>query len=649
MNVQAAITDAINHQQAGQFEQAESIYRLILSEHPNQPDALRFMGIVAYQTGRVDQAIDLLRQSIALNPDSAECHENLGQVLAGAGRLEESVNAFRQSVALNPTAADSYNNLGTVLLSMGRLDQAIDVYRLALTIQSDAPDTLSNLGIALTRQGKSEQALPYLQQAITLRQNFPEAHCNLGIAYRAQKRLDDAIASFKAALTLRPDYSDASLNLADTLREAGRLEEALACARQITRLHGNFPQVLDAVGVVLQACKRFDQAIDVYKRAIELNPNFAEVHYNLGTCLRDAADDVAAIQEFRKALELRPDLTPAHNNLASTLMDLGKNDQAMAALRSALAIAPDLATAHFNLGVILLTQGDLPRGFEELEWRWRAPELGLSNRKFPQPRWNGEELNGRTILIHAEQGFGDTLQFIRYLPMVAQRGGRIILACQKELARLFRQFEQVEQLVSEGEPLPQFDVHCALLTLPMVFKTDLQSIPNQSPYLRADANLSSQWMERLPGAIAERKIGLTWSGRANYERERARSIELSTLASLANVAGVHFVSLQTGDAAKHSTKFPGLLDFSDQLNDFADTAALIDNLDLVITIDTATAHLAGAMGKPVWAMLPHVPDWRWMLDRGDSPWYPSMKLFRQPRAGDWKPVVTDIVKMLESV
>jgi hypothetical protein len=332
----------------------------------------------------------------------------------------------------------------------------------------------------------------------------------------------------------------------------------------------------------------------------------------------------------------------AHVDLANVLQAKGLLDEAMAECRQSIALSPNLAAAHMELGLLHLQRGELLAGWAEYEWRWHLTGEKLYRIDFPQPYWFGAPLEGKRILLHAEQGLGDTLQFVRYAPLVAERGGRVILACQPEMMELMTSVKGVEQVVARLGPLPQFDTHCPLLSLPRLFQTTLETIPSATPYLFAEDTRRASWHTRLPGD-GRKKIGLVWAGK-DWPNPN-RSISPEHLAPLQSVQNAWWCSLQKQDAGGP----PGLelTDWTAELKDFSDTAALIANLDLVVTIDSATAHLAGALGKPVWVLLPFMADWRWMQARSDSPWYPSMRLFRQNKAGDWTSAIADVVKELQ--
>jgi hypothetical protein len=400
------------------------------------------------------------------------------------------------------------------------------------------------------------------------------------------------------------------------------------------------------LGHALKEAHRLDEAIAACRRAIQLKPDYAEAYNNLGAALGELGRIDEAMAACNRALQLQPDYAEAHSNLGIAHADKGQFDEAIAAYNRAMQLQPDFVGVHWNISLVWLLLGDFQQGWPEFEWRWKSKWLRLQ-RAFTQPRWDGSPLGGKTILLHSEQGLGDTIQFARYAPLVAQRGGHVILSSPPALARLLESLTGLGQIIAEGNALPRFDVHCPLLSLPLVMGTDcLAAIPGDVPYLRPPTDGQAAWKKRLSADDANLKIGLAWAGRPH---PLGRSIPLAALAPLASIPGVSFHSLQTGPAAQQAHEPPAkmkLIDYSSDLHDLADTASLIANLDLVITIDTAVAHLAGAMGKPVWTMLKFVPDWRWLLNRSDSPWYPTMRLFRQQRLGNWTDVIAAVAERL---
>jgi Flp pilus assembly protein TadD len=442
------------------------------------------------------------------------------------------------------------------------------------------------------------------------------------------------------------------MNLQDTLNlgldhhEAGNLAQAESIYRGVLAQHPNHPQALHLLGVLASQVGRHDAAVDLLNRAIAGSPMSADYYLNLGVALDGLGRSDDAIVAYRRSLALNPELIEAMNNLGSAYFDKGDLDQALSFYQSAVARRPDFATAQRNMGHIFLMRGDFERGWPLHEWRWRIKNFVTPRFEFSQPLWTGGDLNGKRILLHAEQGIGDAIQFMRYAPLVARRGAKVIFYCPPELVRIAARVDGIEQSVGWDKPPPAFDVHCPLLSLPGIFKTTLADIPATVPYLTPDPTAVEKWTSRVTTAASgRRKIGLTWAGR--QQPDPLRSVPPQLLAPLATAGGNWFCSLQKGNETKAPPELE-LTHWTAELADFADTAALLANLDLVITIDTAIAHLAGAMGKPTWLLLKSAPDWRWMLQRADSPWYPTLRLFRQPRSGDWQTPIGQLVQALKN-
>jgi Flp pilus assembly protein TadD len=475
------------------------------------------------------------------------------------------------------------------------------------------------------------------------------------------------------------------LEMASAHQRAGRLREAEPVYRQVLSAQPRNTDALYLLGLLTQATRRYAESAELFQRAVEVNPKSAKYYVNLGLSLggmglRRTSEAIAALRsaialdpniaeawsnlgnEFRheqqyeqamdcyhKALKLKPDFAIAHCNLGVALQDTEPTlESAIAAYKKAISLKPDYALAHWNLGFALLVSGDYERGLPEYEWRWRAQTID-SPRPFTQPQWNGGDLAGRTILLHAEQGLGDTIHISRYVPLVAARGGKVIFECQPPLVPLMRGLPGLQQIIPAGSPLPAFDVHCPLLTLPLIFKTTAETIPAPSPFLRADPALIEHWSKKLPPDPSRPRIGVAWAGRPENKNDRNRSMRLEQFAPLAAAKNVRFYSLQIGPAADQARRPPPgmqLIDFTNDLHDFADTAAMMANLDLVIAVDTSVAHLAGAMARPIWVLLPFMPDWRWMLHREDTPWYPTMRLFRQKTRGDWDEMMGRVAQSL---
>jgi tetratricopeptide (TPR) repeat protein len=533
-----------------------------------------------------------------------------------AGQLEEALANCRQVLLHQPQHPVASHLAGLISRQIGRLDASIELIRRAAVGNRADPKFYNDLADALRNSRQYDEAFNACQEALRLKPDFPEAYVTLGNVLADQGQLDGAISAEREALRLRPDYAVAHNNLGIALHSKGQLAEAIAEGRE----------------------------------AVRLDPNYADFHNNLGRALQDNGQIDEAIAERREAIRLRPDYADAYNDLGNALRDNGQSEESIPALRRCIQLAPDYALAHWNLSLSLLVRGQYIEGWREFEWRWKWDGFTSPPRTFPQPLWTGEDLSGKTILLYAEQGMGDSMQFVRYVPQIARRGGRIILECQPPLKRLFAELSSVETVFAEGEALPEFDVQCPLLSLPMIFRTDLNSIPAPARYLKPDRIQANAWRRRLAKEHTNHRIGLAWAGSAKHKRDRSRSIDPALFAPLAAAGDHTFFNLQLGEAGKQNTPPElKLVDYTSELNDFADTAAMMDAMDLVITVDTAVAHLAGAMGKRVWVLLAFAPDWRWLLDREDSPWYPTARLFRQTAMGDWEGVIRCVAEALGKV
>lgn len=436
--------------------------------------------------------------------------------------------------------------------------------------------------------------------------------------------------------------------------QAGRLAEAERLFQQVLAVNPRHADSLHLLGVIAYQTGRRDLAVDLIRKAIAINPREASLQSNLGNLFLQQGRLDEAVACYRKAIELKPNLSEALNNLGNALRALKQLDEAVISYRRALELRPEDPEGHYNLAMALLARGDMPAGWEEHEWRWKMPQLTPSRRDFARPQWRGEPAEGRTLLIHAEQGFGDTLQFCRYAPLAAAKGLRVILEAPKPLIRLLGSLSGVDRLVAQGEARPQFDLHCPMLSMPLALGTTITTIPADVPYLSADAAQVAAWRMRL-AALGNRgpRIGLVWAGNprkhllAAAAVDRRRSIAPDRLMPLFELPGLYFFSLQK-DGPAAPEHFP-LIDFMSEMGDFADTAALIANLDLIISVDTSVVHLAAALGKPVWMLDRFDPCWRWLVGRRDSPWYPGLHLYRQPQPGDWDSVVAEVIRDLRAL
>jgi tetratricopeptide (TPR) repeat protein len=526
----------------------------------------------------------------------------------------------------------------------GRLAEAESIYRQILAIHPNDENSLHLLGVIASQRGQYQEAADLIGRAIAVNPAVGEYHSNLSLVWMATGRYAEAVESCRRALALKPDSPEIYNNLGNAFRDHGQLEDAIAAYQTALRLRPQFPGAYNNLGIALRNQGRIDEAIAACRTALQLDPNSPEAYNNLGTALEAKLDMEGALAAYQAALRLRPSLAGTHNNLGNVFVALGRLDEAIAAFTEALKLAPTDEQARFNCSLALLLRGDFETGWSYYESRWTAQHL--SKKDFFQPMWDGSALNGKRILIHAEQGFGDSIQFIRYARLAAEKGGTVIVECPANLRELFTGVPGVAEVVTVGDQLPPFDVHLPMLSLPLAFRTTRGNIPQEVPYLFADSVRRGAWAQRLGANRARPRIGVAWAGNPENRRSRMRNIRLQDfLPSLRNDR-FDFYSLQLGDGAEQIRQLPGdvqVVDFTEHIKNFADTAAFLAELDLVISADTAVVHLAGAMARPVWTLLPFAPDWRWGLAREDTPWYPTMRLFRQPAIGDWGSVIQRVV------
>jgi tetratricopeptide (TPR) repeat protein len=568
------------------------------------------------------------------------------------GRWSEGESLCRQVLAAEPNHAGALHLLGVSAGTSGRTDEAIELIGKAIKSNPNVAEYHANLSKFLGDRSRYEEAIAAARRAVQLQPKFAMAWNNLGEAQRRSGRISESATAFVQAANCQPDCAEFQKSAGAALLEIGRVEEAVACLRRWVQLA---PAELTAnawydLGVGLMADMRYDEAIDANRRCLAINPRHEAAWNNLGNALKRTGRLDEAADALGESLRLKPDWGEAWCNLGGVYMAQGRIESANDAFHEALLKAPQQPVIHYNHGVLLLLQGDFERGWQEYEWRWKCREVKIPTR-FPVPPWRGEPLDGKTIMLHGEQGLGDSIQFIRYAPMVAARGGKIILCVQPEVCRLLKDVPGVERVAPQPNELPACHTYCYLMDLPLAFGTRMDSIPNATPYLTADPQLCRRWGGRL-AQDADLKVGLAWAGRPTHVNDRWRTLNLSQLAPLSEVPGVTFYSLQKGAGSEQAGAGPTgmkLVDLTAEMDDFADTAALASNLDLIVTVDSAVAHLAGAIGKPVWILTPFAPDWRWMLKCQDSPWYPTARLFRQPAQGDWATVVQRIRQELTAL
>lgn len=567
------------------------------NQPPVNPDTLQFHlqhAIKLHQQGNLQVASEIYRQLATIFPNNADVLLFFATAEYQRANFAESAKLFKQLLKINPRHVQALYLLSQVLYQLGHLDEALQSIKRAIQLQFNHAEAHQHCGNVLQAMGQLNEAIHHYQQAILLKSDYAEAYNNLGNVLQMLQRFDDAIQNYKKALQLKPDFAAAYSNYASTLHH---LQE-------------------------------FDQALQAYDQAIQFNPQDAYTYYNKANTLRDLNRINEAIDYYEHAIQLRP----------------------------------DFADAYWNKSLAKLLLGEYQEGWALYEWRWNRPIKKNTYKQFTQPLWLGESAcRDKTILIHAEQGLGDTIQFCRYIPLLADQGAKIIFQVQAPLQRLLKNFAAIATIITNDDPCLTYDYQCPLLSLPLAFKTTLSAIPVSIPYLYSEPEKAAYWKNKL-GQYKKFRVGIVWSGGFRADQpdvwavNARRNIPLDKFTCL-NLPNVEFISLQKGEEAVTQLREleqslwdgPYIIDYTDELHDFSDTAALIDNLDLVISVDTSTAHLAGALGKPVWILNRFDTCWRWLLNRNDSPWYPTVKLFRQTSFGNWNTVMQNVRLALEKL
>jgi len=652
------LAQALSLHQAGRRSEAAAAYRALLSAEPANAPALHAYGVLRHQQGDSQEAVELITRAIALAPGQAEFHFNLALAYFRTGRLDEAVAAFTQASRLKPDWPQPHYDLGNTHAAAGRFDDAARAYRAALRLRPDYLEAAVNLGNVLKSAGKTDQAITAYRRVLRDRPALAEVHNNLGTALQLQHDQAGAEAAFREAIRLRPKFAEALGNLTALLGRAERFAEAAATAQAARAANPASAAFMEMHADALRGLSDYDAALTAYRDALAQEPTRHSARFGMAETLRLQRDADGAERLLRTLAAELPDFWQAHHDLANALRDLGRFAEAETEYRAALALRETptglkhlgavlrdlqrLDEAHdmlqraakaqpkdedilYNVAITHLTAGRLREGFAQYDSR-----LVKYRAKIPagQP-WRGENINGRTILVECEQGLGDTIQFVRYIPALAARGASVILRAPPPLLRLLANFPGVKELIARDAEPPRTDVHCPLMSLPDRLKR-ADPMPIEVPYLFADPQAVATWrhsLAHLPG----RRVGLAWAGNPGFAADRLRSIPPEALAKLA-VPGVHFVSLQ-----KDAPTLPNLplTDVTAELTDMAETAALIAALDLVICVDTGVAHLAGALGQPVWLLNRFDTCWRWLTGTNASIWYPSLQLFRQTVPGDW--------------
>jgi len=638
---QARFAQALVLHQHGRLEEAKAVYGEVLRANPRHAEALQFLGVIAYQSNLHQEALGLIDQALAIQPDNAYFLSNRGNALKELGRFEDAVATFDKAIRLRPDYADAYCNRGIALHAMQAYAQAMQSHDRAVALKPDFPTAYYNRAVALQDMGDLEAAVASYDKAIAQNPDYAQAYANRGLVLKELGKWEAAMLSFEAAIQRDPQDAKTCYHWALALHEIKQLDVAIALYDRAIGIQTDFAQAHYSRGLALQQMAQLEVALKSYDQAIRFKPDYVDAHSNRGTILQHYQQWDAAIASYDQAIALDPTYAKAHNNRGNTLQERHQIDAALASYDQAIALEPDYADAYWNKGIALLLGGDFARGWPLYEWRHKALESTHPQRQFGQPLWLGQDsLQGKALLLHSEQGLGDTLQFIRYAPLLAAQGARVVVELPRALMALLADMQGVSQFIEQGQALPACDYHCPLLSLPLAFGTTLSSIPAPVAYVRSLPSKHAQWAATL-GAKTGLRIGIAWSGSTGHKNDHNRSITLAEL--LQHLPpGPQYISLQKElrevDQATLRAN-PQLRHFGPELADFTDTAALCDLMDIVISVDTSVAHLSAALGQTTWVLLPYSPDWRWLLERPDSPWYPSVRLYRQDSGMRWAGVL----------
>ncbi len=624
----------------GKLAEAGALYREVLEADPRNAPALHLMGVLVMQSGQIAPGLDLIRQALAILPGFAPAHDNLGKGLEQLGQHEEALASFGRVIALAPGHAEGYGNRGRVLERLGRFDEALKDFDKALSLKGD-PEYALNRGAVLLQMDRNEEALAAFDKSIAMGLTHPLGRFNRGVVLMRLERNAEALAAFDDAIARQPEYADAYVNRGLVLETMGRNEDALASFEEAIAIHPDQQEAYLNRGALLDKLGRPGEAIAAYDALLARWPGDAIAYNNRGSAHKTLDALEKAVADFDRAIALAPGNTNFHDNRGNTLQALGRLDMAAQAYDTALALDPVAQRPAFSKATLLLLQGHMAAGWPLYESRPRHMILsGVEDAK----AWRdpAQPIAGKTVLLYDEQGIGDAIQFVRFAQAVRAKGATPVLMVRPSLVSLFKGLTAKAEVVALSDAPPAHDLHAALNSLPYLLGVD-GAVGMDAPYLEADAGKIAAWKKTIDAR--DLRIGIVWQGKTGRTADAQRSFPLAALAPLAKVPRVRLISLQKGEGEEQLEKLPAGMtvetlgsDFDGGSDALVDAAAAMQSLDLVVTCDTAIAHLAGAMGRPCWVALKQVPEWRWQMGRSDTPWYPSLTLFRQGARGDWNGV-----------
>jgi len=682
---QGKLQTALKYHKNGQLPEAEIIYRQIIEEESDNYNVLNLFGILLFQHKRYEEAITYIEKAVEIKP-TAYFYINLGNIHSAKGDMDKAINYYNEALELNPDEAEPWFGLGVCYKNKNEYDKAIECYEKAISIRPSFYSAHINIGNIYKLKNELDKAVEFYKKALLFNQNDSDAYNSLGLLYFDRYEIEEAIYCFKKAIQIKPNFEKPYINLGNVYKTRGEIsqalhylnlaveidpdnyeayislgnlmiyinktKEAVNCFEIALTLQPKESSALLNIGNAYRESGDAEKALIYYQKAMELMPDKAEVYVNLGNVHSDMFEFERAIEFYNKAIELKPDSVETLLNLGSLLKDKNDIDGALDCFKKALEIKPNYAETHLNLATTYLLKKDFINGFKHYEWRDKVKDIKHPKfTEFEKPKWDGGSLKNKTILVSNEQGLGDTIQFIRYLPQLASLGGKVLFQSPSGMEDLLRNNDLKVEIIDNSSPDNQteFDCYTYLLSLPYYLSSNCDNIPLAEGYLKADPNKVATYKARFFNND-KFKIGIKWQGNPNGNKHRA--IPLKLLLKLAKIKNVKLYSFQKGYGIDDLNEVPKnikIIDLGSTFNDFSDTAAAIENLDLLISNDTSLAHLAGALAKQTWILLPFSSEWRWFLDSKDSPWYKSVKLFRQEEMNNWKKVVQQVYDSLKEL
>jgi len=637
----------------GKINEAKNLYLSLLAAYSGSPRLLNNLAMIEFQQGQFEAGLKYVEKSLNIDTNQFAAYGNRGAALFALGRFDEACSDYKKAIALNSHYAEAYYNQGVLHEKYDRHQEALADYDKAIELKPNYTNAYNNRGNVYKKLKQYEEALLNYDYAIKLNPRHAEAHYNRGVILNEQKKYQEAITSYHQAIALNNHYADAYNNCGNVLIVLKRFGEALDYFQKVIEIDPNYAYAYNGQGNVLMELKKFDEALLSYEKAIALNSQSPDPHNGKSNALQELKRFDDAVTGYEKAISLNPDSADTYANRGLAMQGMKKFEEALLSYDRAIELNPEMADPYWNKALLKILMGEYEEGWQLYEYRRHRSGTQESYPTYVQPLWLGQEsVTNKTLYIYPEQGLGDFIQFCRYIPLVEKLGAKVVLKAPDALyATMMKTMGLNIRVIRNDEIVEEFDLHCPIMSLPLAFKTMVETIPNKTPYIFSDQFKKSYWKRIFAYATNSLKVGVVWSGSKDHKKDHDRSLRLEQLEPILNLP-VTFYSLQKEVREKDKitlSKFNQIQQFHEELNDFSDTAAMVACLDLIISVDTSVAHLAGAMGKNVWILISYLPDYRWMLDREDTPWYPTARLFRQTHAGDWDSTILKVKKALDTL